>query len=525
MRNLAHWTRFLSIFSQLLFASSQQYWTSDVQAWIYPGNPACNAKTEYSDGRKIHGLKPEYFRVTSTGSVVVIDEYDVTESCNGYTENNANSIKQYSLEQYATIGGGGSNFHTLIGSSAIRSAGITTMVNFIVSIGFTGVEIDFEGFGDWTSTLYADYKTFVTEFGNALHANNKKLIIDGPPIFSAQSQKWYLWKYEDFNSLPVDYITVMAYDYMYDYGCGTAVQPLEWLQSICDWTILKITDINKIIIGIPSYGYYGTVDTYSPTISTKSQIKNRSGFSTAARDANSFEMKWVTNNVAQFYVDSSALNSKRLAIENKGIKHVSVWHLGGNEWFSGKSEVWPSAPATKASTSAPISATATKVSSTIAQTTKVSSTIAQAIATSQTPQTTAMASTSQIVVSATTSQLVDTPQTSEGVQPDTSTVPVSSERITLDEYPIGTSTDDLSTDVETSPLAFEQNLQSGLSDDSSDNNSALVIGLTVSLVAVTILAIVGAVLMYLRRSSKLPFQMLSFADLFSNKATKQESQV
>lgn len=42
-----------------------------------------------------------------------------------------------------------------------------------------------------------------------------------------------------------------------------------------------------------------------------------------------------------FYMDTSGMNSKRTLVETAGIQHVSVWYVGGNQWFTG---VEPSNP-------------------------------------------------------------------------------------------------------------------------------------------------------------------------------------
>src|SRR4051794_20348999 len=65
----------------------------------------------------------------------------------------------------------------------------------------------------------------------------------------------------------------------------------QWVESICDWTKARIPDINRIVIGIPSYviiifsmvliffqGYSGVANTYSPNIHTKAQSQSLSGF-------------------------------------------------------------------------------------------------------------------------------------------------------------------------------------------------------------------------------------------------------
>lgn len=140
---------------------------------------------------------------------------------------------------------------------------------------------------------------------------------------------------------------------MNDYGSGNGISPSGWIGDVCTWTKQKFSNTSKIVIAIPSYvqhiynlfsfnkGYYGTVGEYSPVLATKTQMIQRTGVENATRDSSSFEMSWTRSNVVNFFVDSTALNLKRTLIESKGISHVSVWHLGGNDWFSGTSaSIW-----------------------------------------------------------------------------------------------------------------------------------------------------------------------------------------
>lgn len=65
-----------------------------VQAWIYPGPPACDAQAEYADGRAIDVLKPEYFTVAADGSLRLLEEADL--GCNGYSADNAAHVRSHS---------------------------------------------------------------------------------------------------------------------------------------------------------------------------------------------------------------------------------------------------------------------------------------------------------------------------------------------------------------------------------------------------------------------------------------------
>lgn len=310
-------------------------WRSLIQAWIYPGNPATNADEEYSDGRTIHFLKPEYFTINVSGELELLTEAGSGE--NAYTEANAAEVVSYSNYQFVTVSSDNVNMATLFGSAPNMATAISTLVDFCVDNNFTGVELDWEGFGNWTAQNYSDYLSFVTDLGNALHAEGKLLMLDGPPITNETEQGYYEWQYEDFESLPVDYLCMMLYDYQYDYGAGESVQPAVWAQNGCEWIRGKITDIDRIVIGLPSYGYYGVTAGYSITIQTKTQISAQTGYGTATRNSDD-EMTWTNGGNSYVYQDTTGMNAKRERLEDEGIRNIAVWHLGGNDWFSAYSE-------------------------------------------------------------------------------------------------------------------------------------------------------------------------------------------
>lgn len=302
-----------------------------IMAWVYPGNPSCGAKVEYSDGRKIDVLKAEYFAV-SDGELMLLTE--ANSGCNGYSAANIASIKAHSSAQYATVSSLDKESTDAFLQEALKNnTEIQTLVNFTVTNGITGIEIDFEDFPAWSPAMYTRYKQFVTKLGNALHDKGKKLLLDTPPISSQEEQNWSPWRYSDFVTLPVDGLVVMAYDYQYDYGAAEGVSPLTWIKNIINWTSAQYPK-EKITIGIPSYGYKGTVGGLRYTILTQEQAKNIAGYSTAVRDADTKEMTWRSGSTVYFYSDSVSMNSKLKVIQDAGITSVSVWHLGGNPWFS-----------------------------------------------------------------------------------------------------------------------------------------------------------------------------------------------
>ena len=316
-------------------ASSGNTTTSNTarrMAWIYPGEPACNAMNEYKK-YKIDTLMPEYFKINSAGRAELLTVENA--GCNGYSAANVASVKANSREQYVTVSGYFGEIGVMLDDPSLRGQFVTDMTNWTVANGFTGVDIDFEEYNRWTANDYVNFKQMLRELGDSLHSKGKKLQVDLPAINSSVTQGYYKLKYEDLNDLPIDQYTIMTYDYHFDQGGGTAVQPISWLKTVIDWSKSKFNDDSKISIGINSYGYGGACGNYDSLSNlTYDQLRSKPGFSTATRDNDSKEMKWKNGANCYFYTDSTALDTKLAAVQAKGITRVSVWHLGGNMWFS-----------------------------------------------------------------------------------------------------------------------------------------------------------------------------------------------
>lgn len=301
------------------------------EAWIYPGEPACNAVKELI-ARDVDVVKIEYLHIEDNGSLTILTPSNT--GCNGYSKSNLAILKRYSKEQYLTISGNIDSLRSIGQSSTTRKSFVNNVVSFVKSNNMSGVDIDIEQFDSWGRVEYDYYLKTIQLLGTKLHENGKKLQIDLPAIANSTIQKQFVLKYEDLNKLPIDQFTIMAYDYQYDYGAGKPVQPISWLKSVIDYSKLKFSSDSKISIGIPAYGYKGTCNQYEISILTLTQIKALPGNTNSIRDKNSYEMIGRSGNSCFVYSDSTTLNKKLEVIKSKGIKQVSVWHLGGNAWFT-----------------------------------------------------------------------------------------------------------------------------------------------------------------------------------------------
>lgn len=313
--------------------SGTKKWTSHIQGWIYPGQS--DAQTELIDGRILYSAKPEYGTLNSsgvysepTGSINMIDDANITPRS-----------LAYSNKPYFTVSANAAGVAAIGADSTKQTNCINAIISTLQNTNFAGVELDWEGFGTWSSTTYGQYKSFVEDLCTAVHAIGKKVIICGPPIGDVTEQGYYEWKYEDFESSAVDFVEPLAYDWDFDFGAGTAIAPITRVQNVCLWTRDKISDISRIIIGQPSYGYYGATGGFTITNITEEQAKLRTGYSGRSALSGSNESIFASGGESTVFVEQAGMNAHREMIEDEGIKYISVWHLGDNPWFSGKSEL------------------------------------------------------------------------------------------------------------------------------------------------------------------------------------------
>ncbi|HSX08177.1 MAG TPA: glycosyl hydrolase family 18 protein [Candidatus Saccharimonadales bacterium] len=291
-------------------------------AWIYPDAPGVARILQGT--QRFNALKAEYLHVNDDGTLAQINQDD--SNPNGYSETNVALLKSSSAEQYITVSG------NLDGTTiAMQNAETTinTMATLANKTGF-GIELDWEDFGQWSPAYYQTFKGFLQKLGSRLHADGHKLMLDGPPIYDANSQGWYQWKYEELAPLS-DYIVMMAYDNQYDNGVGSAISPHDWLLGCLNWLHAKAGD--KGIAGIAANGYTGNGDTGRITDNDSGSLLRRA-FSALSitRNAEGELTAWVGSTFYD-YSDSTTLDMRRRAVEQSGLPRLSVWSLGNNPWF------------------------------------------------------------------------------------------------------------------------------------------------------------------------------------------------
>jgi spore germination protein YaaH len=119
-----------------------------------------------------------------------------------------------------------------------------------------------------------------------------------------------------------------------------AVAPEGWITVVDTYVRSQVTDESKLVMGMNSYGYTANESSpYAITIQTKAQTDAAIDLSLGTRDTGSNEMFYETaGNQHYVWCDETTLNAKRAFIEGLGYDRICVWHLGGNDWFTGKGD-------------------------------------------------------------------------------------------------------------------------------------------------------------------------------------------
>lgn len=290
-------------------------------AWMYPDEPG--AKAALVRIGHLNAIKAEFFNIDDSGQLNRIDQSEA--SPNGYSAENVALLKQHSKEQYITVSGWYEGTKTAMRNPAT----VTTLVDLAKETGF-GIELDWEGFGEWTPEYYHDFKQFLRQLGSRLHEHDLKLIVDGPPINDVNSQNWYQWKYEDIAPL-VDQTVMMIYDNQYDTGVGHSIAPTDWSAQCLEW--LKRTAGDKGVAGIAAYGYKGNDDSGRMAVLPSDTILRAIRNLDKSRNADG-ELVVKTGDIFYSYADSTTLNRRYDQVADHGIRQLSVWSLGSNPWFS-----------------------------------------------------------------------------------------------------------------------------------------------------------------------------------------------
>lgn len=164
------------------------------------------------------------------------------------------------------------NFSSELGSALLRSpssraALISNILFTILEKGYAGLDIDFEFIPGDDAVRYAD---FIFEARQTLSRYSLPVFAALAPKTSA-NQPGTLYEGHNYALIgeAADKVFLMTYEWGYTYGPPMAVAPIESVRRVLDYAVSEIP-VDKIIMGIPNYGYDWTLPYKSGTTMAES---------------------------------------------------------------------------------------------------------------------------------------------------------------------------------------------------------------------------------------------------------------
>lgn len=148
----------------------------------------------------------------------------------------------------------------VLADPATRTAHVDALVGFAATGDYHGIDLDYEQFAfaddrsNWAATR-PNWVSFVTELAGRLHADGRTLTVSIPPVYDdGRTPDSGYWVYDHAAIAPVvDRMRIMAYDYSTE--TAGPIAPLDWVQQVIDGVVETTGTPDKLVLGIPLYGY------------------------------------------------------------------------------------------------------------------------------------------------------------------------------------------------------------------------------------------------------------------------------
>ncbi len=145
----------------------------------------------------------------------------------------------------------------ILANTTSRTQHVNNIVNLVVSSGFDGIDLDYEGFAftdgsaSWATTRPV-WVAFVAELAAALHANNKLLSVTIPPTWMDVNVLRGYWVYDPQQmGVYADRVKLMVYDW--SVSSPGPISPMSWVDRVIAYND-PIVPNHKLQLGVPVYG-------------------------------------------------------------------------------------------------------------------------------------------------------------------------------------------------------------------------------------------------------------------------------
>ena len=156
-----------------------------------------------------------------------------------------------------TDGTGKLTMAAILADPATRTQHVNAIVALVMSRGYEGIDLDYEGFAfsdgraSWPTTRPV-WAAFVNELATALHAQGKLLSVTVPPIWAGGAQGYTVYAWPEIIA-SVDRLRLMVYDW--SVSRPGPISPMVWVNDVISYVQgVAGPMIGKVQIGVPTYG-------------------------------------------------------------------------------------------------------------------------------------------------------------------------------------------------------------------------------------------------------------------------------
>ncbi|MDT3699377.1 MAG: glycosyl hydrolase family 18 protein [Thermincola sp.] len=221
--------------------------------------------------------------------------------------------------------------HNVISNTAIRSQTIANIIEVVRDNGYDGVNIDFENLA---GSDRANFSSFITQLSEALHRRGYLMTISVPAKTFDDKTGWGgAFDYQAIGKA-ADRVMLMTYDEHWFGSTPGAVASSPWVEGVIRYAE-KTIPINKILLGIGTYGYDWAVSGKKPARAVSAagalQVMSRYGakiiWDDKAQVPYFYYKKDGIDRVVWFESNQSAA-FKMDMVNRYNLAGIAIWRLG-----------------------------------------------------------------------------------------------------------------------------------------------------------------------------------------------------
>lgn len=303
----------------------------EVNAFIIPSTSQMETAIINETGRYLTYITPFSYHVNEDGTLTPLSDEVIIREAKNYRVSPLLCIDNTSEGSFSRelIAG-------ILNSESLQDTLINNIIDTLKAKGYIGVLIDFENI---SPSDRENYNNFLRKIVRRLHEQSYTVTTALPPkVSNAQAGGVYeAFDYSVHGAL-VDSVFLMTYGWGWGGGPPMAVAPINQVLMVLDYAVTVIPR-NKIIMGIPIYGYDWTLPyvpggKYAETVGCKEAVNRAEKYGATIKYDTISQApfyNYVDENRLQHVVwfeDARSIEAKFNVVKEYHFKGIGYWVLG-----------------------------------------------------------------------------------------------------------------------------------------------------------------------------------------------------